>query len=169
MSLRWRRLATVAAAIHLALVAMSAAHFRFRSPAVNEVAQAYGSFSGSGAGYGYFSPELDTVLRARFFLTDAEGRTFVDSLERGLNREARLRIGVLVTSIGERLLDEKGRRDLAARWAGKMLYRHPDARRVSVLLEDYALPSLRDYPAHPRTGWRYVYRATFAPKTGASR
>jgi hypothetical protein len=157
------------AAIHLALTAMGASHFHFRNRFAHNTAEAYGSFSGSSAGYGYFSPGLDSVLRARFFLTDAQGRTFVDTLEADSNREAALRIGVLVTSIGERLGDERGRRDLTARWAGKMLYRHPDARQVSVLLEDFDLPSLVDYPARPRTGWRYVYRATYAPKERIAR
>jgi hypothetical protein len=156
----------VLAAVHLCLVIWGATQFRL--PPDNPLMRAfdiYGTLSGANTGYGFFAPEIGSELRARFEIEDSAGRTFTDTLQRGVNRETALRINNIIGTITERMEKPAERRRLAASWAGKMFARHPDARQVAVILESYDLPSLERYRAGDRTGWSPFYRAVFSRRS----
>lgn len=161
--MRYRSFWALAAGAHLLVAALGAAHlWRPGESFLGRLAGTYSQLSGTGVGFGYFAPEIDTELRARFVLSLRGGGEKETFLHAGLGREAVLRINSIVCVFGKWMRDEAGRRRVVASWAGKMFARHPEASRVRVLLEDYALPSMEGYRHGDRPFWRPVYRATFA-------
>src|SRR5262245_50482339 len=111
----------VLAAIHLLLVTVGATQLRPRQPGLLLHAfDLYGALSGANTGYGFFAPQIGSELRARFLIAHADGTTTEDTLQRGVTREAALRIGNIVGLISQRIGDATARRLLAASEAGKM-------------------------------------------------
>jgi hypothetical protein len=150
------------ACAHLAWVAAGAAH---RTPSPDTWAGQplgfYSALSGTGTGFGYFSPEITSELRGRFELQYPDGHREDDYLEANYSREALLRARIITSSISEHIDEKEVRQKLAARWAEKVLERHPRATRITVGMESYRLPSLVDYPKDPHVGWDPFYKVTF--------
>lgn len=162
---RWtplRIVAVILAFAHLAWVAAGAAH---RTPAPDNWLGAplaiHSALSGTGTGFGYFSPEITSELRGRFELQYPDGQHEDDYLEANYSREALLRARIITSSISEHIDEKATRQKLAARWAEKVLARHPRANRIAVAMESYRLPSLVDYPKDPNVGWDPFYKVTF--------
>src|SRR5437016_3536232 len=94
-------LALVLAAGHLMLVICGAAGFSpdpqtaKANPAKLGLAY-YGSLSGSENGYGFFAPGVAPELRAVFTLSDDQGNTWSDVLDKGVSAEADLRVGGII-------------------------------------------------------------------------
>jgi hypothetical protein len=155
--MRLRILAIALAAVHLVLVVCGAAHFRLVPLQWGGIVQhTYGALSGSDSSFGFFAPGVASQLRATFTMTDDEGRTWTDVLEHGNNREARLRLGTVVSNFAE----ESMRRDVAASCAATMFGRHPTARQVVVRVEVYELPPMDAYRDGARPEWVPVYEVT---------
>jgi hypothetical protein len=155
--MRLRSFAVALAAIHLVLVVCGAAHFRLVPLQWGGIVQhTYGALSGSDSGFGFFAPGVASQLRATFTMTDDAGNSWTDVLEHGNNREARLRLGTVVSNFAE----EKMRRDVAASCAATMFGRHPTARQVVVRVEVYELPPMEAYRAGAQPEWIPVYEAT---------
>jgi hypothetical protein len=155
--MRLRILAIVLAAVHLVLVVCGAVHFRLVPLQWGGIVQhTYGALSGSDSGFGFFAPGVASALRATFTMTDDEGRTWTDVLEHGNNREARLRLGTVVSNFAE----ESMRRDVAASCAATPFGRHPTARQVVVRVEVYELPPMDAYRDGARPEWVPVYEVT---------
>jgi hypothetical protein len=152
--MRLRLLAIALVTVHLVLVVCGAAHFRLVPLSMGGIVQhIYGSLSGSDSGFGFFAPGVSSAMRATFTMTDAHGKTWTDVLEHGNNREARLRLGTVVSNFAE----EKMRRDVAASCAATMFGRHPTACQVVVRVEVYELPPMEAYRDGAQPEWVPVY------------
>jgi hypothetical protein len=158
---RRHALATFAAACHLVLVVCGASGLLFTGdPAMGDWprqgVQLYGALSGAENGYGFFAPGVGAQIRATFILTDASGRTWTDTLERGLSHEATLRAAGSVSLAAE----PDFRDDLFRSWIGTMFGRHPEARRVVVRLEMFDPPTMAEYQAGHRAEWEIIDEVT---------
>lgn len=147
--------------LHLVLVVIGG--FALKPPEakglLNDAFEFYGWLSGANLGYNFFAPEIGTELKVRFEL-DEDGRA--DRLEAGSSREAELRIGTLAYLIGDAIEDKAKRQKVAASFAGKVLSRNPDSKKVTVFIETYDLPSMEEYRQGKPLGWSLFYRAAFA-------
>jgi hypothetical protein len=152
-------LMTVLAAAHLFQVVCGACSLS-PLPKMSTSGQAlryYGVLSGSDNGYGFFSPNVASTYRARFAIA-GDGRARPVELGEPVNNEVGLRAAtpLILFNIAE-LHDP-----MAASWAGMIFGRHPDARQVTVRVEEYDIPTLRNYRAGERPRWQPVYEAAFA-------
>jgi hypothetical protein len=154
---RRHALATLAAACHLALVVCGACGLVFAADPredgpVRRPLRLYGALSGAENGYGFFAPGVGPQLRATFTLTDASGRTWTDTLERGMSREAQLRAGGSVALASEPAF----RDDLFRSWAGTLFGRHPDARKLVICLQMFDPPTMAEHRAGARAEWETI-------------
>jgi hypothetical protein len=157
MTARHAFLTTVAAA-HLILVICGAAGFLSEERALGW----YGEVSGAGNEYGFFAPGVGASYQATFTMTDEDGRTWTDDLDRGDTHEVMLRY-----NNGFSALDGLGS-DLAASWAATMFGRHPQAQQVTVQFQEYDPPSMEEYRAGNRAEWKTFYQGTFVRESQAS-
>jgi hypothetical protein len=151
---RRHAVATFAAACHLALVVCGAAGWVFatnpnKDGPVRKTVRLYGALSGADNAYGYFAPGVGPQVRATFTLSDGSGRTWTDTLERGMSQEAVHRAGGSPALAAEPAY----RDDLIRSWAGTMFGRHPDARRVVVRLQLFDPPSMAEHEQGVRARW----------------
>lgn len=124
----------------------------------------YGEATGASSGYGFFAPGVGSQLRSKFFTESFNGITAEALLANPLNRESDLRLGNLVGWFWNDRADRKIQRSLAASWAGKIFGDDPGARTVTVRLESYYLPSMKQYREGQRPDWRFFYEAKFLKK-----
>jgi hypothetical protein len=159
MSLKQILLAFLAAA-HMTLIVAGALHVKcFASPTINEVNAHYGFMTGSGNSYGFFC-SVPNYLRPRFIIHDAVGHTSEDALWQGVtNHEATLRFENCVSWFGNMNFDQ--RTNLGRTWAATILGRHPDAVKVDVSVEMYAVPSMVELKSGKQPSWVEIYSATF--------
>jgi hypothetical protein len=150
---------TALAAGHLALVVCGAADWSVlpenRGP--GKALALARAMTGSDNGYGFFAPDVGSVLRARFTLIDAAGRQRPAELDLGNNLEARMRVSNVVELADEPDTQEEA----AAAMAAAMLGRHPEARQVIVTIEEYDPRTMAEYRAGARPRWEVVYEETF--------
>ena len=143
------------AAAHLVMVACSAVGLL---PGVDRPLQWglrwYGSISGASNSYGFFK-EVGSGCKVTFTLTDEDGNTWQDELNRAGNREAEMRANGSIYLLGD-YADL-----LAASWAANLLARHPSARQVIVQFEQFDPPSMADYRDGARPEWRTSYLKVF--------
>jgi hypothetical protein len=128
----------------------------------------YGEVSGSGSGYGFFSPGVESQIGAEFDIVGSNGQVKTTTIRNGLNQEADLRLGNIIDQFGTEQDDPKAfQRSLSASLAGYMFGKNPDAREVVVRLQEYYPPSMADYRAGKRAKWAPVYSATFKRRRDA--
>jgi len=154
---RRHAVATLAAACHLALVVCGASGLVFSGPSsadgpVRKTVRLYGALSGADNGYGFFAPGVGPQVLATFTLRDGAGRTWTDTLERGMSHEALHRAG----GSPALAVEPAYRDDLVRSWAGTMFGRHPEARRVVVRLELFDPPSMGGYRVGERARWETI-------------
>ena len=159
---RGRRALLILAGLQLVLVGLGAAHIRLtRLGPAGFLVDSYAVLTGAGANYGFFAPGIGSELGARFEVEQPDGAILVDSLESRGTREIALRAGNIVRAFGDEVEHKEVRRALAASWAGKILARHPGASAVTVRIENYDLPNMRDYARGARPHWSPFYTARF--------
>jgi hypothetical protein len=151
---RRHAVATLVAACHLVLVVCGASGLAFSSnpnedSSARKAVRLYGALSGADNGYGFFAPGVGPQVRATFTLSDDSGRTWTDTLERGMSHEALHRVGGSPALATEPAF----RDDLIRSWAGTMFGRHPSACRVVVRLQVYDPPTMEDYRTGERARW----------------
>jgi len=160
MSKKEKILGTVVG-LHLVLVVMGAAEVSFqdRGP-IGEALYLYGQATGAGHGYGFFTGEINSGLRAEFDV-DVDGRMEVARLETGQTREADIRIGNILGVLSRSVEDEPLRRAVAASWAGKVLARYPKATKIKVRMESLPIPPMEAFRSGVRYTWEPFYSAEF--------
>jgi hypothetical protein len=161
---RLRRSALLgAAAVHLGLVALGALHQNLAAAGpVGRGAATYAALSGADTAYGFFAPDFDAQLQARFEVKKADGQVEPDDLATGASAEADFRIQNLVGAVCEG--DDAWRRTLAASMAGRIFGKHPDAESVVVRFESYDLPRMAAARQGARARWKLHYQARFVPR-----
>jgi len=149
------------AAAHLVLAAIGASSLNYDELGVaGEMIETYGDLTGAGSGYGFFTGDISSGLRAEFDI-DNDGKMEVARLETAHNREANLRIGNILGVLSRNVEDVKHRQSVAASWAGKMMARYPKAKAVTVRMETLPIPSMEEYAAGKRYDWEPFYIAKF--------
>src|SRR5262245_18263663 len=112
------------AAAHLLLVLCGSARLvPWRDRPLEWTERWYGSIFGATNSYGFFK-EVGSGCKVTLTMTDADGNTWDDGLDRGGNREAWMRAN------GSIYMNVDYYDPLAASWAANMFARHPTARQV---------------------------------------
>lgn len=148
---------------HLALVALGAANVDLSKYGIlGRAATYYGQISGSGDSYGFFAPGVWGQERALFDVVDQGGITRTIALETHASREADLRVGNVISQFQDDVENpEDLQRAVAASLAAAVFGRYPEARKVTVRLEEYRAVSMRDYRQGIRARWEPLYNASF--------
>ena len=151
-----RRVAIIAAAIHLSIAALFSTHWpveRVLPDFVERPLKLYGLYTGAQTHFNFFAPVVATQARARFRLVARDGTIRTDEL---LTRsaEANQRLAMMFTFYGEPQI----RPFLARAWAVHMLARHPDAVAVEVRVEALDIPTLPQVKAGKSARWIEVDR-----------
>ena len=144
--------------IHGALVLISA----FKIPLkLHDLAQTpidvYRDMSGAGNTYGFFAPGVAPQWRVRAVMINAKGERREVDLAPTSSGEAGHRFGVLTSLFQE--ASEPNRLTLARSWAAWLLSQYPDATSVTILVDAFNVPSIRDYGLGERGGWEEIFRA----------
>ena len=158
-----RRLLLVGAfAGHLALVVAGAAHLtsRVHGPAGRGL-RFYDALSGAGDSYSFFAPAVGPQLRARFTLSTAQGERSEETLETGASREVGFRLGNVAGTVYIVAQQTGLRRAFLGALAASRFTAHPEADRVQVTIEEWVVPTMAQYRAGVRPGWRWLHDATF--------
>jgi hypothetical protein len=147
---------------HLALVVCGAAG-SFPSEERSAPAAAYGASTGASNSYGFFAPGVSSMPRVVLIHVNARGERRESMMQEQANREVSLRFGTGVSMF--LYSDSQAQRELASGWAAAALARDPDAQRVTVRVELYAVPTMAEYRAGKRTRWVRYYEGEFARAT----
>jgi hypothetical protein len=144
------------AALHLLVIALSAFMVETGPGVVGAAIDLYGAWTGAGAVYTYFAPEVSTGGRVRFHVIDHSGRATEFNL--GANRhELDLRLVLVGTSLETPKANLLVARSLAALAFAELA----EAERVTVRFEDYDLPTIGEARNGRQGEWTAVYSAEF--------
>ncbi len=147
-----QKIMVAVAGLHLLVVTYNA----FRLPAPSPANRAglafrwYGAMSGASNSYGFFKA-VGNNCRVRFYITDHEDKSWEDVLNRSDNHEAEMRYNsstYMIVDFGDHVVKH---------WAATMFGRHPSARQVFVIFEEYAPPSMEEFRAGKRGQWLTTY------------
>ncbi|MGC1272852.1 MAG: hypothetical protein WBC44_04035, partial [Planctomycetaceae bacterium] len=131
------------------------------------------TLSGADGYYGFFAPGVGPQIRIRMRIADAAGRETIVSLRNGETAEADLRMA----GIGRLLpnLQPQQNRQLLQSLAASAFNRHPDAEKVSCVVEMYGVsrengqvdfPTMGEYRGGMRPEWITIDGITFTRPTG---
>jgi hypothetical protein len=152
-----RRVAIIAAAIHLLIAAFFSTHWpveRLLPDFLERPLKLYGLYTGAQTHFNFFAPAVATQARARFVLHGRDGLTRTAELPTP-SAEANQRIAMMFTFYGV----PETRPFLARAWGIYMLTLHPDAVAVEVIVEALDIPPLREVRAGRPARWIEVDRA----------
>ena len=121
----------------------------------------YRGFSGAHYSWGFFAPDIGSQFRVSFEVVNGEGRKTVQPLLSHGPNEVDLRRAGIVATFWYGLSDPKIRRSLTASWAASVFARQPDARKVTVYVQAYHIPSAEKIKAGQRPEWVGIYDATY--------
>lgn len=154
--------------IHLSLVAFGISEIEFDSKKpLGKAFAVYGDLTGASAGYGFFSPGVESQLRAQFDVTKADKSTRTIQLEEGMNSEAFIRTGDIIEKYYQAFDEEDSddmQRDLSASLAASVFGRFPTATDVRVRIDEFSTVSMNDYREGKRPEWKNLYTAHFSKK-----
>jgi hypothetical protein len=122
------------------------------------VLRIYQNFSGSFRDYAFFAPAVGTDLKAGFLLEKSTGREsrFINFLAAGT--EVRFRYNCILLAS---MRDQRARDLFAQSWSALVLGANPDMDRVTVMVKEFVLPSLRDFRRGQRPRWEAIYAGKF--------
>ena len=164
-----RSLLVGAFSCHLVLVVAGAAQLTPRLPGrVGRGLRFYDALSGAGDAYSFFAPRVGPQLRARFTLSTPQGRRFDETLQRGKRREVALRLGNLAGTVYIMAERTDLRRAFLGALAADRFGAHPEADRVRVNIEEWAMPTMAEYRSGARPRWLSLHEATFVRATSRS-
>jgi hypothetical protein len=122
------------------------------------VLRLYGELTSADSQFGFFAPAVGSQLRTVFVLTDAEGHSWEDTLDKGANRECYIRqAGMTDAAWCQGNVDHAQ----VASWAAGMLGRHPSAVSVQVCIEAFDVPRMSQYRGGARPSWVPAYSLTY--------
>lgn len=129
---------------------------------VGEALRLYKNLSGAFRDYTFFAPAVASDVKAGFLLEDTEGHASFVAF-RARNREVAFKYNSIVAVS---MRDERGRDLFAQSWAALMLGSHPAATSVTVVVDSFVLPPMKEYRAGARPAWQTIYAGTFARRNG---
>ena len=151
---RKQKLCVALVACHLAIVT----YFGFSLPApagdAGKAVAWYGAMTGATNSYGFFK-YIGGTCRVNFKMEAADGRAWTDVLKRADNSEAEMRYRLSVFQLGD--FGEV----IAKHWAATMFARHPEAVKVTVVVEQIDPPTMAAYRAGERAAWAVIYQQFF--------
>ena len=158
-----RALLLAVVAVHFGFVLAGAAKIRLpRLGVFAKPVNLYRGFSGAHYSWGFFAPDIGSQFRVDFEVVDQAGKKAEQPLVTHGPNEVDLRRAGIVATFWYGLSDPKIRRALAASWAASVFARQADAKKVTVLVQAYHIPSAERIKAGHRPGWVSIYDATFA-------
>jgi hypothetical protein len=161
-----RLLLVAAFGCHLVLVAAGAAHVTadLHGPLARGL-RFHDALSGAGDSYSFFAPTVGPQLRTRFVLSTPQGARSRETLEAGKSREVGFRMGNIAGTIYILGRRTQLRRAFLGALAASRLGAHPEANKVQVTLEQWAMPTMAEYRQGVRPRWRSLYEATFVRRS----
>lgn len=151
---RKQKVCVALAACHLALVTYCGFSLPVPAGSAGNAVRWYGSMTGATSSYGFFK-FINGTCRVRFKMEAADGRVWTDVLKRADNPEAETRYRLAAFQFGA--YGEA----IAKHCVATMFARHPDAVKVTVLLERYDPPNMADFRSGKRAEWTLVYENFF--------
>ncbi len=153
----WHKLVVCLAALHLSLVVCGAAHVRPQwAHFPGNLIQAYARLSGADYGFAFFAPGVASENRVSFEVKQPSGEVVRDDFQSGSDA-----VDLRIHSMLIRFQMRQFRDSMARSWAAAMFGRHPEARSVTVVVEQIDLPTMQDYRSGKRPAWGEIYRASF--------
>lgn len=148
---------SMAACLHLALVLCGAAKVRLVSSEnlAGRMLATYRAYSGSDNAYGFFAPAVASEWRGHFTVCRDDRHCTEADLPRG-NAES----AVLLSSL-HGMLAYEGRDVLAASLAAAQFARAPEAKVIVVQAQVFVVPTMVEFRAGKRPGWRTAYAYAF--------
>jgi hypothetical protein len=116
------------------------------------------TLSGAETNFGFFAPAVAGSNRPRFVITEGDGLAREVRPDDAPNHEVRVR----AASPLHLFLVPELRDPIAASSAAKVFGHHPQAHAVTVRVEEYMLPTMKEYRDGKRPHWQPIYDATFA-------
>jgi hypothetical protein len=155
---------------HLLLVVSGAAHLvsHLHRP-VGRAIRVYDAWTGAGDSYSFFAPAVGPQVRARFTVYTPNGERFEETLEAGKSREVGFRVGNIAATVYIAGKNPELRRALLGALAASRFGAHPEADRVEVSIEQWAMPSMAEYRGGARPAWRSLHEATFERASSSPR
>lgn len=141
----------------------------FADEDAEDILTTYQLYSGAAQGYEFFAPEVSGASRVVFNLEYGDGSKATERFPPSdVNSEVRLRVG----NVFNQFWDHKSRdniiRSLTASWAGRYFNTHDSLKKVTVVIEEYQLPTMKLYVDGARSEWLETYSATYEKHTDPS-
>ena len=119
----------------------------------------YGFLSGADAGFSFFAPAVASLTRVTFTLSDAQGRSWNDTVFGDTATTWGLRSSAVTDALPD--LDDRLLRGVTGSWAALLFGRHSQATSLVVEVEVEGLPTMDEWRAGERSHWIPAYKATF--------
>lgn len=159
------RLVLALALAHLVVVVCSVTKLRSRhvdGPG-GRLLQAYAAWTGAGSRFNFFAPGINASVRVAFDMRTDSGERIRDDFQSD-SEAMSLRAYCMVLRFGLKTEQD----ELARAWAATMFGRYPEARTVTVSLEQLHLPTMEQYQEGERPTWKELYRAEFEHRPASS-
>ncbi len=125
----------------------------------------YSRLTGSGAGFGFFSPAIPKEVQVTFDVDTPEQGVIHTSLQRETVPEVSFRVGNMIRLMNRHFHDEKIMRSLAASLSAHIFSRYPTARSVTLNTFIYDFPSMDEARAGKKAEPKKVYSVKFGRTT----
>jgi len=118
----------------------------------------YQNLSGTFRDYAFFAPSVGNDIKAGFLVEDSSGNSHVVNFISD-NREVNFRYNCIILAC---MRDIRGRDLFAQSWSALVLGSNPDAKDVTVMVKEFAVPTMEEYGRGQRPSWELLYVGKFA-------
>lgn len=134
----------------------------FANEELEDAVSIYQRYSGTAQGYEFFAPNVAGASRVLFKLHHTDGKQSTAQLPpKSANSEVRLRVGNLFNAYWDHRSKDDITRSLTASWAGRFFNSDPTVTKVTVIVQEYQLPTMHLYAKGARSTWLDTYSATY--------
>jgi hypothetical protein len=122
----------------------------------------YASLTGSGVGYGFFSPNIPPQILMEFDIEAPDGKITRSTLQESAGSDVNLRLGNMMRMMMNTYKDKIVFRSMGASLDASMYKRYPEAKSITLHASIYDLPRMDEYRDGKRVVTTEVYSARFA-------
>lgn len=130
---------------------------------INKFLRTYQNLSGTFRDYAFFAPSVGNDIKAGFLLRDSTGNSTIVNFVSD-NREVNFRYNCIILAC---MRDVRGRDLFAQSWSALMLGTNPEAENVTVMVKEFALPTMGEYSRGQRPKWDLLYVGEFARQSSS--
>jgi len=154
-------------AFHFAVAGLSMAKLNSRvwPKRLAAPAAVYARTTGTGAGFGFFSPAIPKEVQVTFDVDTADRGLIHTTLQEETVPEVSFRVGNMIRLMNRHFRQEKVMRSLAASLSANIFSRYPSARTVTLNAFIYDFPSMEEARNGKRAEPKKVYSVKFGRAT----